>query len=67
MTGAWRGKSLVRGDGPNGVFGVRRIGGEVTEGLAVIQPRLFGFGSGVGVVDRGEVIGSCDASITFFA
>jgi len=20
MTGAWRGKSLVRGDGPNGVF-----------------------------------------------
>jgi len=50
MTGAWRGKSLVRSFGPNGVFGVRRVRGEVTKGLAVVEPCLFDFGGGVGVI-----------------
>ena len=38
MRVAWRGKSLVRSFGPNGVFGVRRVRGEVTKGLAVVEP-----------------------------
>jgi len=38
---------LLGGFWPHGVFGVRRIGREVTEGLAVVDPGLFGFGGGV--------------------
>jgi hypothetical protein len=33
---------LVRGFGPYRIFRVCGIGGEVTKGLAVVQPRLFG-------------------------
>jgi hypothetical protein len=32
---------LLGGDGPNGVFGVRRVGREVTKGLTVVEPCLF--------------------------
>jgi len=42
--------------GPNGIFGVCGIGGEVTEGLAVVQPRLFSFRGGVGVIDGGVFV-----------
>ena len=42
--------------GPNGIFGVRGIGGEVTEGLAVVQPRLFDLLGGVGVIDGGVFV-----------
>jgi len=57
---------LLGGDGPNGVFGVRRVGGEVAEGLSVVQPRLFGLLGGVGVVDGGDVIRLGNAFVAFF-
>jgi len=66
MTGAWRGKSLVRGDGPNWVFGVRRVRGEVTKGLAVVQPRLLDLLGGVGVIRDSEVIRLGNAFVAFF-
>jgi len=44
-------RSLVRGDGPNWIFRVRRVRREVTKGLAIVDPCLFDFGGGVGVVD----------------
>jgi len=58
---------LFGGDGPHGIFGVRGIGGEVTEGLAVVQPRLFSFRGGVGVIWDGEVIRLGDAFVPLFA
>jgi len=54
------------GFGPNGVRGVRRVGGKVPEGLAVVQPCLFDLLTGVGVIDGGEVIRSGDAFVAFF-
>ena len=56
----------MRGEGPNGVFRVRRVGWEVPKGLAVVQPRLFDLLGGVGVIDGGEVIRSGDAFVPFF-
>jgi len=41
---------------PSGVFGVRRVRGEVTEGLAVVQPCLFGLLGRVGVIDGGVFV-----------
>jgi len=46
-------RSLVRSDGSNGIFGVRRISREVTKSLAVIEPGLFGLIGGVGKVNSG--------------
>ena len=45
----WR-KCLLRGDGPNRVSRVFCVGRKVTKSLAVVQPLLFLFGCGVGVV-----------------
>ena len=53
----------MRGEGPNGVFRIRRVGWEVTEGLSVVQPRLLDLLGGVGVIDGGEVIRSGDAFV----
>jgi hypothetical protein len=57
---------LLRGLGPNGVGGVRRVGGKVAEGLSVIQPRLPDLLGGVGVIGDSEVIRSGDAFVAFF-
>jgi len=54
------------GFGPNGVRGVRRVGGKVTKGLAVVQPRLLGLLGGVGVIGDSEVIRSCDSFVPLF-
>jgi len=67
MRVAWRGKSLVRSFGPNGVFGVRRVRGEVTKGLAVVQPRLLDLLGGVGVIRDSEVIRLCDSFVALGA
>ena len=42
--------ALLGGSGPHGVFWVRGIGGEVAKGLAVVEPGLFSFFGGVGVI-----------------
>jgi len=52
-----RENELLGGDGPNWIFRVRRVGREVTKGLAVVEPRLFGFGGGVWIVNRGVPVG----------
>ena len=48
---------LLRGDGPNRVRRIFSCGRKVAEGLAVIEPLLFLFGSGVGVVRDDVFIG----------
>jgi len=58
---------LRGGDGPNGVFGVRRVRGEVTKGLAVVQPRLLGFFGGVGVIDGGVTVRLVQEFVSGFA
>ena len=47
---------LLRGDGPNRVSRVFCVGRKIPESLAVVQPFLFLFGGGVGVVDGGDII-----------
>jgi hypothetical protein len=42
---------LIRWSGPNGIFWVRRVRGEVSEGLAVVEPGLFDLLRRVRVVD----------------
>ena len=61
-------RQLLRswGLGPNRVLRIRCVRGEVAEGLAVVQPRLFGFLGGVGVIDGGEVVRLGDACVTLF-
>ena len=54
---------LFGGDGPHGIGGVLCVGGEVPEGLAVVQPRLFDLLGGVGVIWDGEVIRLGDAFV----
>jgi len=56
----------LRGEGPNGVFRIRRVGWEVPKGLAVVEPRLLGLLGGVGVIRDSEVIRSGDAFVAFF-
>ena len=51
------GKILTVGcHGPRGIGGVRGVGWEVTEGLAVVQPCLFGLLGRVGVIDGGVFV-----------
>jgi len=52
---------------PNGVFRVRRVGGEITKGLAVVEPGLFGFGGGVRIVNRGVPVGLFEDSVPLSA
>ena len=43
-------------NGPNGVSWIFCVGRKIPESLAVIEPLLFLFGGGVGVVDGGDII-----------
>ena len=57
---------LFGGDGPHRCGRVLCVGREVSKGLAVVQPRLFSFRGGVGVIWDSEVIRLGDAFVSFF-
>jgi hypothetical protein len=57
---------LLGGDGPNGVFGVRRVGGEVSEGLHVYLP-FIGNESVCGKSFHCDPIAFCKSFVAFFA
>jgi hypothetical protein len=59
--------ALLGRSGPHGIFWVRGVRGEVAEGLAVVEPGLFGLFGRVGEIRCKEVIRLGDAFIALGA
>jgi hypothetical protein len=59
--------ALLGRDGPNRVRWIFSYGGEVTEGLAVIEPCLSSLGGGVRKIDGHVLIRLIEALVAFFA